>query len=92
LSIKVLPLLVCCREKSGRRDHATGGSIAQIFAECATDEFVSGLNKSRLFPDVQLHIVDAPLGAGPGSILRIVVMDFRARDFVACPNDGELPG
>jgi hypothetical protein len=27
------------------------------------------------FPDVQLHIVDAPLGAGPESILTIVVMD-----------------
>ena len=27
------------------------------------------------FPDVQLHIVDAPLGAGPESILIIVVMD-----------------
>jgi len=27
--------------KSGRRDNATGGSIAQIFAECASDEFVS---------------------------------------------------
>ena len=28
-------------EKIGTRDNATGGSIAQIFAECATDEFVS---------------------------------------------------
>jgi hypothetical protein len=27
------------------------------------------------FPDVQLHIGDAPLGAGPESILIIVVMD-----------------
>jgi hypothetical protein len=27
------------------------------------------------FPDVQLHIVDAPLGAGPESILPVVVMD-----------------
>jgi hypothetical protein len=27
------------------------------------------------FPDVQLHIVDAPLGAGPESILTAVVMD-----------------
>jgi hypothetical protein len=30
---------------------------------------------SPSFPDVQLHIVDAPLGAGPESILPIVVMD-----------------
>src|SRR5258706_14290294 len=36
---------------------------------------VSGLHKSSSFPDVQLHIVDAPLGAGPESILPIVVMD-----------------
>ena len=27
------------------------------------------------FPDVQVHIVDAPLGAGPESILPVVVMD-----------------
>ena len=27
------------------------------------------------FPDVQLHIGDAPLGAGPESILPMVVMD-----------------
>jgi len=27
------------------------------------------------FPDVQVHIVDVPLGAGPESILPVVVMD-----------------
>src|ERR1700676_3711488 len=27
------------------------------------------------FPDVQAHIVDAPLGAGPESILPIVIVD-----------------
>jgi hypothetical protein len=27
------------------------------------------------FPDLQVHIVDAPLGAGPESILPVVVMD-----------------
>jgi hypothetical protein len=32
------------------------------------------------FPDVQLHIVDAPLGAGPKSILTIVVMDSQMRN------------
>ena len=32
-------------------------------------------NSNSSFPDVQLHIVDAPLGAGPESILPIVVMD-----------------
>jgi hypothetical protein len=30
------------------------------------------------FPDVQLHIVDAPLGAGPESITTIGSMDARA--------------
>jgi hypothetical protein len=28
-----------------------------------------------VIPDVQLHIVDAPLGAGPESILTMVAMD-----------------
>jgi len=32
---------------------------------------------SLSFPDVQLHIVDAPLGAGPESIIPIVVVDSR---------------
>jgi hypothetical protein len=32
-------------------------------------------NSNSSFPDVQLHIVDAPLGAGPESMLPIVVVD-----------------
>ncbi len=35
---------------------------------------MSGIKKLS-FPDVQVHIVDAPLGAGPESILPVVVMD-----------------
>jgi hypothetical protein len=34
---------------------------------------------------VQLHIVDAPLGAGPESILTIVVMDSGLARFVPAP-------
>jgi hypothetical protein len=37
------------------------------------------------FPDVQLHIVDAPLGAGPESILTIVVMDSGLARFAPAP-------
>src|SRR3981189_1425103 len=36
---------------------------------------VVSANETSSFPDVQLHIVDAPLGAGPESILPVVVMD-----------------
>jgi len=41
-------------EKIGTRDNATGGSIAQIFAECATDEFVSvGGARPTSYPSLQ---------------------------------------
>jgi len=46
-----------------------------------TSDVDPGLRRSKAaasnpsFPDVQLHIVDAPLGAGPESILPAVVMD-----------------
>jgi hypothetical protein len=36
---------------------------------------MGGCPLSASFPDVQLHIVDAPLGAGPESIIMIVSMD-----------------
>jgi hypothetical protein len=45
---------------------------------------VLNLEKSS-FPDVQLHIVDAPLGAGPESILPIVVMDSGLARFHSRP-------
>ena len=45
---------------------------------------VLNLEKSS-FPDVQLHIVDAPLGAGPESILPIVVMDSGLARFTRAP-------
>jgi hypothetical protein len=41
------------------------------------------------FPDVQLHIVDAPLGAGPEFIFPVVVMDFGLAQERA-PNDGRI--
>jgi hypothetical protein len=37
------------------------------------------------FPDVQLHIVDAPFGAGPESILTIAVMDSGLARFARAP-------
>jgi hypothetical protein len=42
-------------------------------------------NSNSSFPDVQLHIVDAPLGAGPESILPIVVMDSGLARFARAP-------
>jgi hypothetical protein len=45
----------------------------------------AAFNYVSSFPDVQLHIVDAPLGAGPESILPIVVMDFGLARFARAP-------
>jgi hypothetical protein len=42
-----------------------------VIASSDSDE----ANSSSSFPDVQLHIVDAPLGAGPESITTIGSMD-----------------
>src|SRR5229473_5615367 len=53
----------------GRKIHQRLGRIAPRERECA-----SGIRKPS-FPDVQLRIGDAPLGAGPESILPAVVMD-----------------
>jgi hypothetical protein len=48
------------------------------------------LTQRSSFPDVQSHIVDAPLGAGPQSILPAVVMDSGlARG--ACHRAGQRP-
>jgi hypothetical protein len=47
-------------------------------------ERVFGIRKPS-FPDVQLHIVDAPLGAGPESILPVVVMDSGLARFARAP-------
>jgi hypothetical protein len=41
------------------------------------------------FPDVQLHIVDAPLGAGPESITPNRECGFRAHRFAMPGNDEE---
>ncbi|HMH97912.1 MAG TPA: hypothetical protein VK577_15230, partial [Bradyrhizobium sp.] len=43
------------------------------------------IKEKSSFPDVQLHIVDAPLGAGPESILPIVVMDSGLARFTRAP-------
>jgi len=54
-----------------------------IYALCSTPH-----QTPASFPDVQLHIVDAPLGAGPESMLPIVVMDSGLAPSGAPRNDG----
>src|SRR6266850_3090347 len=53
----------------GRKIHQRLGRFASRGRECVSE------NRTPSFPDVQVHIVDAPLGAGPESILPVVVMD-----------------
>jgi hypothetical protein len=43
------------------------------------------LTQRSSFHDVQSHIVDAPLGAGPQSILPAVVMDSGLARFARAP-------
>src|SRR6267378_4372898 len=49
----------------------------------------SGEGGRSSFPDVQVHIVDAPLGASPESILPVVVMDSGLAPSDAPRNDGQ---
>src|SRR5258705_4936922 len=49
----------------------------------------SGEGGRSSFPDVQVHIVDAPLGASPESILPVVVMDSGLAPSGAPRNDGQ---
>src|SRR5258708_8033970 len=51
------------------------GSLQIEVRKRMTDFPRFGPYRSSSFSDVQLHIVDAPLGAGPESILTIAVMD-----------------
>jgi len=51
----------------------------------AADYFSHGMNPTAVIPDVQVHIVDAPLGAGPESILPAVVMDSGLARFARAP-------
>ena len=53
---------------------AEGGKLIAKLARNARRDREAAFARSS-FPDVQLHIVDAPLGAGPESILPVVVMD-----------------
>jgi hypothetical protein len=46
-----------------------------------------GAHQRSSFPDVELHIVDAPLGASRESILTIVVMDSGLARFTRARND-----
>ena len=56
-----------------------GKFVGQVDAEAVEFELI------LLFPDVQSHIVDAPLGAGPESILPVVVMDSGLARFARAP-------
>jgi len=80
LLVCVLPL-PSAHEAAGatgiRHSHALFGGRFSNASDASRREGVnvrSGIRKLS-FPDVQVHIVDAPLGAGPESILPVVVMD-----------------
>jgi hypothetical protein len=45
----------------------------------------AAFNYVSSFPDVQVHIVDAPLGAGPESIVPMVLMDSGFARFARAP-------
>src|SRR3954466_590181 len=70
--------------------HGTSAMKVDCFAALA----MTGLgtaSRNQLgpsFPDVQLHIVDAPLGAGPESITTDGGYGFRARCCASPRNDG----
>src|SRR3954454_22683184 len=49
---------------------------------------MGGKHLPASFPDVQLHIVDAPLGAGPESITTNGGYGFRSRCCASPRNDG----
>ena len=61
----------------GRFINASGALRGEVVNVCLEFERLSKEARSNVpsFPDVQVHIVDAPLGAGPESILPAVVMD-----------------
>src|SRR4051812_3185641 len=65
------------------------GSKLDCFAALAmTGVATAGKHTQLSFPDVQLHIVDAPLGAGPESITTDGGYGFRARCCASPRNDG----
>src|SRR5713101_3360022 len=66
--------MACCPARcDAKRGYVI--SHALMRATCWHRGRASRIKTLASFPDVQLHIVDAPLGAGPESILPVVVMD-----------------
>src|SRR3954471_13290657 len=67
----------------------TSATKLDCFAALAmTGVATAGKHTQLSFPDVQLHIVDAPLGAGPESITTEGGYGFRARRCASPRNDG----
>ena len=68
--------------------HGTSAMKMDCFAALAmTGVARAGKHTQPSFPDVQLHIVDAPLGAGPESITTDGGYGFRARCCASPRND-----
>src|SRR5215212_11531604 len=69
--------------------HGTSARKMDCFAALAmTVVATAGQYAQPSFPDVQLHIVDAALGAGPESITTVGGYGFRARCCASPRNDG----
>src|SRR5260221_8286775 len=60
-------------ERTGRSAGGPAGDGGHDAGELSA--LVRNKSQASSFSDVRMHIVDAPLGAGPESILTIVVVD-----------------
>src|SRR3954469_7326183 len=81
--------LVCRHCERSEAIHWTSATKLDCFAALAmTVVATAGKHPQLSFPDVQLHIVDAPLGAGPESITTDGGYGVRARCCASPRNDG----
>src|SRR3954453_9796358 len=81
--------LVCRHCERNEAIHGTSATKLDCFAALAiTGLATAGKHTQLSFPDVLLHIVDAPLGAGPESITTNGGYGFRARRCASPRNDG----
>src|SRR3954462_5654012 len=81
--------LVCRHCERSEAIHGTSTTKLDCFAALAmTGVATAGKHTQLSFPDVQLHIVDAPLGAGPQSITTEGGYRFRTRRCASPRNDG----
>src|SRR3954465_10555653 len=81
--------LVCRHCERSEAIHGTPATKMDCFAALAmTVVATAGQSPPVSFPDVQLHIVDAPLGAGPESITTDGGYGFLARCCASPRNDG----